>query len=321
MKHKRMITLLLVLAMLLGILPVTAAAAEAPAGAVMVTSPDSAKAASISVWLDGGVPYYQVSYNGSVMIEPSKLGLETSLGNFTSGLTMGTVTTSSGDSPWKPVVGEQAEYRDWYNAASIPLTKDEKTLTLELRAYPEGVAFRYVLPQSETNYTVYNESTLFTFPAGTMASLHIGSHQTVPQKYAVEDLPGSETYYRPVTMQYTNGSLLTICEANLDNYCEMLLTKGSAARSIAARMASNVTVSSGSQAASPWRTLVMGNTETELAAHNYLPMNLNEAPTGDFSWVKAGGCLMMAGTLTTKNVKAQVDNCKKVGISIFYTNS
>ena len=30
MKHKRMITLLLVLAMLLGILPVTAAAAEAP---------------------------------------------------------------------------------------------------------------------------------------------------------------------------------------------------------------------------------------------------------------------------------------------------
>ena len=49
MKHKRMITLLLVLAMLLGILPVTAAAAEAPAGAVTVTSPDSAKAASISL--------------------------------------------------------------------------------------------------------------------------------------------------------------------------------------------------------------------------------------------------------------------------------
>ena len=314
MKHKRMITLLLVLAMLLGILPVTAAAAEAPAGAVTVTSPDSAKAASISVWLDGGVPYYQVSYNGSVMIEPSKLGLETSLGDFTSGLTMGTVTTSSGNSTWSPVVGEQAKYRDWYNAASIPLTKDEKTLTLELRAYPEGVAFRYVLPQSEEDYTVNSESTLFTFPAGTMASLHIGSHQTVPLKYAVENLPGSKTYYRPVTMQYTNGSLLTICEANLDNYCEMRLTKGSAARSIAAKMASNVTVSSGSPAASPWRTLVMGSTETELAAHNFIVMNLNEAPTGDFSWVKSSSCLRAASGMNTTAIKDIVDQAAREGI-------
>ena len=308
MKHKRMITLLLVLAMLLGILPVTAAAAEAPAGAVTVTSPDSAKAASISVWLDSsGVPYYQVSYNGSVMIEPSKLGLETSLGNFTSGLTMGTVKTSSGDSTWQPVVGEQAEYRDWYNAASIPLTKDEKTLTLELRAYPEGVAFRYVLPQSETEYAVNSESTLFTFPAGTMANLHIGGHQRVPQKYAVENLPGSKTYYRPVTMQYTNGSLLTICEANLDNYCEMRLSKGSEARSIAAEMASKVTVSSGSPAASPWRTLVMGGTDTELAAHNFIVMNLNEAPEGDFSWVKSMSCLRAASGMNTTAIKDIVD--------------
>ena len=315
MKHKRMITLLLVLAMLLGILPVTAAAAEAPAGAVTVTSPDSAKAASISVWLDSsGVPYYQVSYNGSVMIEPSKLGLETSLGNFTSDLTMGTVTTSSGDSTWQPVVGEQAKYRDWYNAAFIPLTKGEKKLTLELRAYPEGVAFRYVLPQSETYYTVSSESTLFTFPAGTMASLHIGGHQTVPQKYAVENLPGSKTYYRPVTMQYTNGSLLTICEANLDNYCEMLLTKGSAACSIAAKMASNVTVSSGSPAASPWRTLVMGGAETELAAHNFIVMNLNEAPTGDFSWVKSSSCLRAASGMNTTAIKGIVDQAAREGI-------
>ena len=321
MKHKRMITLLLVLAMLLGILPVTAAAAEAPAGAVTVTSPDSAKAASISVWLDSsGVPYYQVSYNGSVMIEPSKLGLETSLGNFTSGLTMGTVTTSSGDSTWQPVVGEQAEYHDWYNAASIPLTKDEKTLTLELRAYPEGVAFRYVLPQSTQEYLVLKEGTQLIFPVGTKASLHLGGHQTVPQVYDVENLPDSY-YKRPITMKYANGSLLTFCEANLDNYCEIILNRDSAPRSMQFLMSSGVTVKSGSPEATPWRTLVMGSTETELAAHNYLPMNLNEAPTGDFSWVEAGGCLMMAGTLTTKNVKAQVDNCKKAGIKYILLDS
>ena len=320
MKHKRMITLLLVLAMLLGILPVTAAAAEVPAGAVTVTSPDSVGAASISVWLDGGVPYYQVSYNGSVMIEPSKLGLETSLGDFTSGLTMGTVTTSSGNFTWSPVVGEQAKYRDWCNAASIPLTKDEKTLTLELRAYPEGVAFRYVLPQSTQEYLVLKEGTQLIFPVGTKASLHLGGHQTVPQVYDVENLPDSY-YKRPITMKYANGSLLTFCEANLDNYCEIILNRDSAPRSMQFLMSSGVTVKSGSPEATPWRTLVMGSTETELAAHNYLPMNLNEAPTGDFSWVKAGGCLMMGGSLRTENVKAQVDNCKKAGIKYILLDS
>ena len=60
---------------------------------------------------------------------------------------MGTVETSSGDETWSPVVGEQAEIRDYYEQASIVLEHITGIdITVELRAYDTGVAFRYLLP-------------------------------------------------------------------------------------------------------------------------------------------------------------------------------
>lgn len=99
--------------------------------AVTVSAPENV-GPSISVWLEDGVPYYQITNGSETLVESSKLGLSTSLGELEDGFTMGEVARSSGDTTWKPVVGEQSQYRDYYNQASIPLTSNGIAITLSL---------------------------------------------------------------------------------------------------------------------------------------------------------------------------------------------
>ena len=298
---------------------------------VTVSAPEGA-GPSISVWLKDGVPYYQITNGGETLVEPSKLGLSTSLGELEDGFTMGEVARSSGDTTWKPVVGEQSQYRDYYNQASIPLTSNGIAITLEVRAYQTGVAFRYLLPQSESTYTVNDEYTQFVFPAGTIASVHQGGNQTVPKQVAVESF--SDTMYmRPLTLQYESGAAMTICEANLDNYGVMTLTKDpTTERALKAEYVSykpsrpagseaqgpEITVSEGSPTATPWRTFVIGKSEIDLPANSSIVMNLNEAPDEDtyhFSeWVEPGSCLRAASGMNTTAIEAIVDQAAEKGI-------
>ena len=299
--------------------------------AVTVSAPEGA-GPSISVWLEDGVPYYQITNGSETLVESSKLGLSTSLGELKDGFTMGEVTRSSGDTTWKPVVGEQSQYRDYYNQASIPLTSNGISITLEVRAYQTGVAFRYLLPQSEEDYTIDDEYTQFVFPAGTVANVHQGGNQTVPKQVAVESF--SDTMYmRPLTLQYESGAAMTICEANLDNYGVMTLTKDpTTARALKAEYVSykpsrpagseaqgpEITVSEGSPTATPWRTFVIGKSEIDLPANSSIVMNLNEAPdeeTFEFSqWVEPGSCLRAASGMNTTAIEAIVDQAAEKGI-------
>lgn len=312
---KKLGALILVLAMVLAMAP---AAGAAGADAITVDAPEGI-GPSISVWLEEGVPYYEVTFDGVTMIEPSKLGLSTTLGDLTQGFSMGQVTYSQGDTTWTTVAGEQSEYRDYYQAAAIPLTSGELTVTLEIRAYQTGVAVRYVLPQSQEAYQVTAETTQFIFPAGTVASVHVKNNQTVPQKVGVESFASGTYYQRPMTLQYGNGSVLTICEANLDNYCVMALEKDATAdRAVKAKMLSTVDVEAGSPAATPWRTFVIGASEVELAENSSIVLNLNEPADEDtyqFSqWVEPGPCLRAASGMNTTAIKDIVDQAAEHGI-------
>ena len=330
MKWKRLLSLTLTLGMLTGLLPPPAMAAGAD-GKVQVALLEE-NSPEISFWLEEGVPYYQIDFHGETLVEPSKLGLETSLGPLKDQFTMGEVTYTSGDETWEPVVGEQSQFRDYYQQASIPLTTGDVSITLELRAYETGVAIRYLLPQSEEDYEITDEYTQFVFPAGTVASVHQGGNQTVPKQVAVESF-ADVTYMRPMTLQYQSGAAMTICEANLDNYGVMTLTKDpTAQRALKAEYVSykpsrpagspaqgpEITVSGGSPSATPWRTFVIGSSDIELPANSSLVLNLNEAPdeeTYHFSeWVEPGSCLRAASGMNNDAIKAIVDQAQAKGI-------
>ncbi len=316
-----------VLFMMMGVLGAVQVSAAEP-----VISTVSAPEADLKLefWLSEGVPYYRIQSNGKVLIEDAKLGLSTSLGELKDGFTAGTPVFAENDTSWNPLVGEQETVRDAYKEMEIVLTHSSGTvLKFAARAYDEGIAFRYELPETEASYTISDEYTQFSFPAGTMASVHVAQNQTVPKKMSVDSFPGG-VMQRPMTLQYDDGQVLTICEGNLDNYGVMVLKKDdSKARTVKAGYTSykpshlnetkgpDITVSPEGPGATPWRVLVIGRSETELMEHASIVMNLNEEPdeeTYKFSeWLEAGSCLRAATGMNNAAIKNIIDQAENNG--------
>lgn len=182
---------------------------------------------------DTGEPKYTL-YNGSYqLIETSKLGLKTSIGDFSDGFEVKSTKNDTYSGSFKPLVGEQETIYDSYNSLTIVLTHKStgKDITIEMRAYNEGAAFRYKLPENDESYNVTGEYTSFKIPDGSIASAHVSGNQTIPTKIEAKNL-SSKNYRRPMEILYPNGNAITICEANSFNYCSLQLTAVSGTREL-----------------------------------------------------------------------------------------
>ncbi|MDR2671555.1 MAG: NPCBM/NEW2 domain-containing protein [Oscillospiraceae bacterium] len=289
-----------------------AAYGAAPAGAETVSSPDGAVVASF--WLDNGTPYYNVVQNGFEVVEPSRLGINTSLGGLSDGFTGYTTAANTGDTTWKPVVGERETIVDRWNGKTFTLEKGDLRLGVELRAYDQGgAALRYILPEG-AGYNVTGEETRFTFPSGGTAYMHNNTNQTGQTIRAVTSL-GSGTFRRPMTVLYPNGKAITIAEANLDNYAVMNLSPNGT-RAVKAGLYSNVAVTEAGPNVSPWRVIVCADSLTELPKNADIIPNLNEAPDeaayGFSQWVKPGSAVRATG-LNNAFIKNVIDMCAANG--------
>ncbi|WP_050699188.1 NPCBM/NEW2 domain-containing protein [Anaeromassilibacillus senegalensis] len=269
----------------------------------------------ISFWMNEGVPYYNVVLDGTALLEDAPLGLETTVGSFQSDLSVVSKETSSGDSTWNTVVGDKAVIEDRYNQTAVTLSNAEgKTVTVELRAYDTGAALRYILPEQETDYRITGEYTQFAFPAGAVAQIHEDRNQTVPQTVPVESFAGKH-YCRPMTVEYEHGAVVSICEANLDDYAVMYMTK-SADRTLRAMYdGGSVGVAANVQKSSPWRVFVVAEELASLPGNEDIILNLNEPADEDMykfsEWVKPGRNLMLgAGSETTESLKSWIDTAK-----------
>ncbi len=326
-KTRKILAVLLALVMVVGMLPASALALEGAEekslaavqnGTVTVVSPDGS-GTSISVWIENGVPYYSVENSGTTLIEPSCLGIETSIGSVTDNVAMGEITTDTHDEIWDTIVGEKTQVRDWYNSAIIPLIGDGITVTLEVRAYPEGVAFRYLLPTGEYTIAEDGEQTEFTFPSLTYATLYIQNNQVDPIWSSTESFAAGANYRYPSTVEYVDGKVITLCEADVDNYSTAALVKNTDKnRSLTIKNSSAIYVDAGSPDVTPWRAFVIGEELLDLPENSDLILNLNEAPDEEIynfdEWVEAGTCLR-ANVSSTDTVKARIDECVTIGAS------
>ena len=316
---KRLLALLLALSLAapgFGTTPAAFAAqrgAGLPPDAKSTTAPD--KDLQINFWMDEGVPYYNVVLNGTALLEDGTLGLNTTAGSFQNDLTLVSEETDSGDETWTPLVGDKSLIEDRFNETAVTLSNAEgQTITIEMRAYNTGVAFRYVLPEMETDYQITDEYTQFAFPEGAVAQIHEGANQTVPQTIPVESFEGRH-YCRPMTVEYAAGEVVSICEANLDDYAVMYMTK-CADRTLQAKYdGSVVNVSANTEKCSPWRTFVVAEELARLPENEDIILNLNEPADEDMykfsEWVKPGRNLMLgAGSETTETLKDWIDTAK-----------
>lgn len=158
------------------------------ADTLTLTSPDGKKTFAFSK--DGRELTYSVKNDGKDVILPSRAGLhvdnrtwEMALGKrdlaqpdcWMDLLTVDSVRYNAPtDSVWHPLYGERSTVRDRFNGATLHLSRKDKSdyrLDVQVRAYDEGIAFRYFFPEHPAAifHKVVDDLTDFTFPEGTMA--------------------------------------------------------------------------------------------------------------------------------------------------------
>jgi alpha-glucosidase len=164
------------------------------AAAQQLSSPDGKYAVAI----DGMT--YHVTYNNKVVIEKSQLGVdidnrlfESALAvprgeyvNWRSNLELKGEERLSVDTTWTPLYGENATIRDHYNQLVLHYEKGSNgqgfvsegydkrkyyAMDIVVRAYNEGIAFRYHFPETANSLFLHitGEQTSFAFPDGTIA--------------------------------------------------------------------------------------------------------------------------------------------------------
>ena len=161
-----------------------------------------------------------------------------------------------------------------------------------MRAYNDGIAFRYIVPGSGTR-GILGESTSFGLPTGATVWYqpdlddHEGNYSSNTAGNISSNIGG------PATVALAGGRYLGITEGNVRNYSGMRLLASSGSRTLTTTFWDNTwgdlkfDVTGGS--ASPWRTVIVADNLTELV-NSTIVSNVADAPDpvlfADTSWIQ-----------------------------------
>ena len=259
-------------------------------------SPDGRLSLQLDLDREGHISY-AVQRQGQPVIALSRLGfLLADAPKLDRGFELqGGPQASSSDETWEQPWGEQRFIRNRFNAVTVNLREDhglQRRLELRLRAYDDGVAFRYVFPDQPQLKTVQigEELTEFNIARPGTAWWPL-AFEWNREEYLYKRTPINEVglAQTPMTLRTDQGLHISIHEAALVDYAGMnlvrvedrrfkaMLTPGSSGLPKVARAAPFVT---------PWRMILITDTAAQLA-ESRLILNLNEPNAlGDVSWFK-----------------------------------
>ena len=137
---------------------------------VKIASPDGK--VNVTVTDQGGIPTYMITYDGRVMLKPSRLGLKASIGDFTAGITIKGQKQSRIDQNYEMTRIKTSQVH--YVAAEAVIAMQNAQgwpLTVTFRVSNHDVAFRYTLHRGQNDTPrcalVYSEASAFNFPQHT----------------------------------------------------------------------------------------------------------------------------------------------------------
>ncbi len=254
-------------------------------------------------------PTYAVTYNDRLVIADSRLGFEIKdAAPLQAGFEIVEVSRTSHDSMYSPVYAERETIRDHYNQLVAELRESDpphRRLRLTFRAYNEGAAFCYTLPQQDAlkNFVISAEKTLFSF-ARDHTSYAVYSAQGEYSKVPLSRIKNN--CERPLTVEIDEGLFASVTEARLVDYARMRLSPEQG-RPLTLVSSLHGQVDASAPMTTPWRVIMLGRTPGELLERNYLLLNLNEpCAIDDTSWIKPGKVIREV-TLTTTGGRACVD--------------
>lgn len=270
-----------------------------------VTSPDGNF--RFELHIENSQPFYRAYFNNKEIIGKSSLGFKFSGKENTSHkVTIKTVKESKVDNNWKPVYGERNHYPEQYHQTIVSFSSnnpDMPIFQLNIRAYNEGIAFRYEF-ENTAQTTIEAELTEFALPADSEVWVSTSAQGEITKR-KISELNNTPVE-RPLLAQLNDSLFVALGEAALIDFARMkfVLDKKKTAVLVAS-LDSKVVYNDAFT--SPWRTIMAGNSTSEILENNYLLLNLNEPnKIVNSDWIKPGKVIREV-TLTTQGGMACVD--------------
>ncbi|MBM4020402.1 MAG: glycoside hydrolase family 97 protein [Planctomycetes bacterium] len=174
-----------------------------------------------------GKPACSVTFRNKAVIETSPLVITVDGVALTDGVEAGQAAAYEVNEtyPWR---GVHAQAVNRCNGVRIPLrhVKSGTGYTLEIRAFDDGVALRWVVPGGAAPRVPDEEGTAFLIPAGSTVWYHdLGGHyEAVHARKGVADVEAGQWAAPPLTLKLPEGAgYASITEAALANYSGMAL--------------------------------------------------------------------------------------------------
>jgi len=255
----------------------------------------------ISFKLVNKSPMYSVSFKGKTLIDYSLLSLKFDDGTFDNNLKLGKPVFRDTVENYELVTGKTKQVHAHYKEATIPLEETVspfRKINIVVRAFDDGIAFRYVLPQQNnwSSFSLLEENTIFklsgdptvhTLFLENYTTSHEGVYSSLPLSRVKEDT----LMDMPTLFDFQGNVYLAITEAALVDYAGMYLSKHEGV--LTTKLSplpdqKNIKVKAALPHQSPWRVLMISDRIGSLIESNMVTTLNEPCKIKDVSWIKPG---------------------------------
>jgi alpha-glucosidase len=265
-------------------LAIPAPAVAASSGSWMVSAPAGSGPAAVVTLANGQLTFS--AQRGGAAVVSARIGITTSVGDFSSGLNFGSRSDTVMTQSYTMVTGKQRSRSVTYDQTTLSFTgANGAAVNLVVVAGAEGVAYRWVLPETGT-IQVSSETAGWTVPTGSPAWLddYAADYQGLWHTTTAAGAAGG-SYAYPALFN-VGGTYVSIAESDLDGrYSATLLnhTAGSGAYDIGLESQ----VSSAGPLSTAWRVAAVGDLSTVFASRIVDDL-AQPSKLADTSWIKPG---------------------------------
>ncbi len=304
---------------------------------VTLLSPNGQTRVSVDV---GRTLSWRVTRKGETIVAPSDLGLE-----FKDQQPFGEMVLSAKrekviDNVWTNRLYKKEEIVDHANEVTLELAERAapgRRMNLVFRAYDGAVAFRYVLPAQPgfEKVVLTKEKTTWAFEKDYLGWLTVYNGHGTSQEEAflhrsIRSVPSTQLIGMPAVIE-VGRQWVALCEADLTRWSGMFFqtphknevpsNRSVLCAALSPRLDGDGLVVTSAPCQSPWRVMILGDSELDLMANNDVILNLNPPPEGGdeaFSWVKPGATgwdwwLDSNNTLSKELILEQIDFAAEMG--------
>lgn len=217
-------------------------------------------------------------------------------------------------------IGERTTIPDAYSEVTVELTSigapAPVTLQVIARAYNEGIALRYRLPDQpgietariDTEYTTFAFSKDHMVWAQSAQEVFANTppHENEHEFTSINAAPSP--LENPLTLQHKDGGYyMALTEAAVEYYPSARFVR-SATTPPSLRVDLRGSARNALPFVSPWRVLMIAPTAAALAEQNYLMYNLAPASRiADTSWIKPGKAIRIGNVVDEEYAKTVID--------------